>query len=53
MGVCYLAWLAALRRLPAETAAVATLLTPIIGVSAAAIALGETSGVRKSRSRSS
>jgi len=48
MGVCYLTWFAALRRLPAETGSVATLLTPIIGVSAAAIALGEPSGVKES-----
>ena len=47
MGVCYLTWFAALRRLPAETAAVATLLTPIIGVAAAAIALREPFGTRQ------
>ena len=48
MGVCYLTWFAALRRLPAETASVATLLTPIIGISAAALALGEPFGVKES-----
>lgn len=47
MGVCYLTWFAALRRLPAETAAVATLLTPVVGVAAAAIVLGEPFGVKE------
>ena len=47
MGICYLTWFAALRRLPPETASVATLLTPIIGVSAAAITLGESFGLRQ------
>lgn len=47
MGVCYLTWFAALRRLPAETASVATLLTPVIGVSASAIALGEPFGAKE------
>ena len=45
-GPCYLTWFAALRRLPPATASVATLLTPIIGVAAAALALGEPLGVR-------
>ena len=44
MGACYLTWFAALRRLPPETAAMATLLTPVIGVTAAALALGEPFG---------
>jgi drug/metabolite transporter (DMT)-like permease len=47
MGVCYLTWFAALRRLPGETASMVTLLTPVIGVIAAAIALGEPLGVRQ------
>jgi drug/metabolite transporter (DMT)-like permease len=47
MGVCYLTWFAALRRLPAEIAAMATLLTPVIGVVAAALALGEPFGMRQ------
>ena len=47
MGVCYLTWFAALRRLPPETASVVTLLTPIVGVSAAAVVLGEPFGVRQ------
>lgn len=44
MGVCYLSWFAALRRLPPQTASMATLLTPVVGVFAAAIALGEPLG---------
>ncbi len=44
MAVCYLSWFAALRRLPPATASIATLLTPVIGVLAAALALGEPLG---------
>jgi drug/metabolite transporter (DMT)-like permease len=47
MGVCYLTWFAALRRLPPATASVATLLTPVVGVVAAGLALGEPLGVRE------
>ena len=47
MGVCYLTWFAALRRLPGEVASMVTLLTPLIGVIAAAIALGEPLGARQ------
>lgn len=47
MGVCYLTWFAALRRLPIATAATATLLTPVVGVLAGAIALGEPMGWRE------
>jgi drug/metabolite transporter (DMT)-like permease len=47
MGACYLAWFAALRRLPAATAAIGTLSVPIIGVTAAAIVLGEPLGIRE------
>jgi drug/metabolite transporter (DMT)-like permease len=47
MGICYLMWFAALRRLPAATAATGTLSVPIIGVIAAAIMLGEPLGVRE------
>ncbi|MBN8992300.1 MAG: DMT family transporter [Rhizobiales bacterium] len=47
MGVCYLAWFAALRRLPAATAAIGTLAVPIIGVTAAALVLGEPLGLRE------
>ena len=41
LGICYLMWFAALRRLEASTAAIGTLLTPIVGVLASGIALGE------------
>jgi probable blue pigment (indigoidine) exporter len=41
LGICYLTWFAALRRIEAGTAAIGMLLTPIIGVVASAIALGE------------
>jgi drug/metabolite transporter (DMT)-like permease len=41
LGLCYLTWFAALRRLKAGTAAIATLLTPVIGVAASAVVLGE------------
>ncbi|WP_235961192.1 DMT family transporter [Falsiroseomonas selenitidurans] len=47
LGLCYLAWFAALRRLPAAAAASGTLLTPVIGVGAAALLLGEPIGVRE------
>lgn len=48
MGLCYLTWFAAMRRLNPATAAVATMLTPIIGISSASFALGESLGVRES-----
>lgn len=47
MGVCYLTWFAALRRLPSATASIATLATPAIGVVSAAITLGEPLGLRE------
>jgi len=47
MGVFYLAWFAALRRLPAATAAIGTLTVPIIGIIAAAMMLGEPLGIRE------
>ena len=47
MGLCYLGWFAALRRLPPTTASLATLLTPVIGVVAAAWALREPLGPRE------
>jgi drug/metabolite transporter (DMT)-like permease len=40
-------WFAALRRLPPVTASLATLLTPVLGVVVAAIALGEPFGSRE------
>jgi drug/metabolite transporter (DMT)-like permease len=47
MGLCYMSWFAALRRLPPTTASLATLLTPIVGVTAAAFVLGEPLGSRE------
>jgi drug/metabolite transporter (DMT)-like permease len=47
MGICYLAWFAALRRLPASTAAIGTLSVPIMGIAAAALVLGEPLGLRE------
>lgn len=47
MGVCYVTWFAALRRLPAATAAMATLLTPVIGVLASGFVLGEPLGPKQ------
>jgi len=41
LGLCYIAWFAAVRRLKAGVAAIGTLLTPIIGVIASSLALGE------------
>lgn len=50
MGVCYITWFAALERLPPSTASIATLLTPPIGIGAAALALGEPVGLREAAS---
>lgn len=47
MALCYFTWFAALRRLPAATAAMSTLIVPLIGVVAAAIVLGEPLGLRE------
>lgn len=47
MGLCYLSWFAALRRLPPALAAIAMLMTPVIGVVAAALSLGEPLGLRE------
>jgi drug/metabolite transporter (DMT)-like permease len=47
MGICYLTWFAALRRLPAATAAIGTLAVPIMGVITAAVTLGEPLGARE------
>lgn len=47
MGLCYLCWFAALRRLPPQLASITTLLTPIIGVLAAVPVLGEPFGMRE------
>lgn len=50
MGACYVTWFAALERLPPATASLATLLTPPIGIGAAALALGEPVGWREAAS---
>ena len=42
--VAYACWFAALQRLPASVAAIGTLLVPVIGVLASAVALGEPLG---------
>lgn len=47
MGLCYVCWFAALRRLPPSTASIGTLLVPLIGVTTAAYFLGEPFGVKE------
>lgn len=47
LGLAYIAWFGALRRLPASTAAVGTLLVPVVGVFGAAVLLGEPLGWRQ------
>lgn len=47
MGLCYLAWFIASRRLPPAMAATGMLLTPIVGVLSAAVMIGESIGVRQ------
>jgi drug/metabolite transporter (DMT)-like permease len=47
MGLCYLFWFAALRRLPPAVASMATLITPVVGVVGAALALGAPIGGRE------
>lgn len=47
MGLCYLSWFAALRRLPAKTAAIGTLTVPVMGVTFGALALGDPVGARE------
>lgn len=47
LGLCYIAWFAALRRLDASVAAVGTLIAPVVGVLAGAAALGEPLGLRE------
>lgn len=47
MATCYLSWFAALRRLPAATAAMGMLLVPVIGTASAALVLGEPLGQRQ------
>lgn len=47
LGLCYLAWFGALRRLPASLASLGTLITPMVGVASAALFLGEPFGWRE------
>ena len=47
MGVCYLGWFAAVKRLPPATASTAMLLVPLIGVISAVPILGEPLGGRE------
>jgi drug/metabolite transporter (DMT)-like permease len=47
MGLCYVCWFAALRRLPSATASIGTLLVPLVGVTTAAHFLGEPFGIRE------
>lgn len=47
MGVCYLAWFAALRRLPASEAAMGMLFVPVMGIISAALMIGESIGLRE------
>ena len=47
MGTCYLTWFAAIRRLPATTAAVGMLSVPVIGILAGALFLGDGIGWRE------
>lgn len=47
MGLCYVSWFAALRRVPPALASVAMLLTPVVGVIAAALSLGEPLGMKE------
>lgn len=45
--LCYLAWFAALRRLPASLATMGTLIAPLVGVLGSALLLGESFGLRE------
>ncbi len=47
MGSCYLTWYAAIRRLPATTAAVGLLSEPVIGILCGALFVGESVGWRE------
>jgi drug/metabolite transporter (DMT)-like permease len=47
MGVCYLTWFAALRRLPPAAASTGMLLVPLLGSILAAVLLGEPFGPRQ------
>lgn len=47
MGVCYLTWFAALRRLPSSISTIAMLLVPLLGTLSAAVLLGDPFGLRE------
>jgi drug/metabolite transporter (DMT)-like permease len=47
MGICYLGWFAAIKRLPPAKASTAMLLVPLVGVISAAPILGERLGARE------
>jgi drug/metabolite transporter (DMT)-like permease len=47
MGLCYITWFATLRRMPAPTAAIGTLMVPVIGIISATMMLGEPLGTRE------
>jgi len=47
MGICYLTWFAALRRLSPFVASTSMLLVPIVGITSAALLLGEAIGWRE------
>ncbi|MBB3898258.1 DMT family transporter [Roseococcus suduntuyensis] len=47
LGIAYMTWFGALRRLPASTAALGTLLTPVVGTLGAAWLVGEALGWRQ------
>lgn len=47
MALCYLAWFAALKRLPASAAATGMLVVPIVGTMSAVFLLGDAMGARQ------
>lgn len=47
MGICYLMWFEALRRLPPAVASISTLLVPFTGIISASLMLGEALGTRE------
>jgi drug/metabolite transporter (DMT)-like permease len=47
MGICYVTWFEALRRLPPAVASTSTLLVPITGILSASLMLGEPLGMRE------
>lgn len=47
MGLCYLTWFETLRRLPPAAASTGMLLVPVLGVTSAAMILGEPLGLRE------